>query len=80
VGKPEGKRPLGRPLCRWVDNTKMDLKQIGWGNMEWIHLAQDFNQWRTLVYAECIEYWKILERLSDWRLLKKNPAPWSSVS
>jgi hypothetical protein len=49
VGKPEGKRPLGRPRCRWVGNIKMDLKEIGWGGMNWIHLAQDRYQWRALV-------------------------------
>jgi hypothetical protein len=49
VGKPEGKRPLGRPICRWVDNIKMDLREIGWGGMDWIELAQDRDQWRDLV-------------------------------
>jgi hypothetical protein len=39
VGKPEGKRPLGRPWHRWVDNIKMDLREIGWGSMDWINLA-----------------------------------------
>jgi hypothetical protein len=41
VGKPEGKRPLGRPRRRWVDNIKMDLREIGWDCMDWIDLAQD---------------------------------------
>jgi hypothetical protein len=41
VGKPEGKRQLGRPRCRWVDDIKMDLKEIGWEGREWIQLAQD---------------------------------------
>jgi hypothetical protein len=41
VGKPEGKRPLGRPKRRWLDNYKMDLREIGWGGMHWIDLAQD---------------------------------------
>jgi hypothetical protein len=41
VGKPQGKRPLGRPRHRWVDNIKMDLKEIGWDGMDWIDLAQD---------------------------------------
>jgi hypothetical protein len=41
VGKPEGKRPLGRPRHRWVDNIKMDLGEIGWDGMDWIELAQD---------------------------------------
>jgi hypothetical protein len=49
VGKPEGKRSLGRPRSRWVDNIKMDLREIGWGGMDWIHLTQDRDQWRTLV-------------------------------
>jgi hypothetical protein len=41
VGKPEGKRPLGRPKRRWVDNIKMDLREIGWAGVDWIELAQD---------------------------------------
>jgi hypothetical protein len=41
VGKPEGKRPLGRPRRRWVDNIKIDLLEIGWGDVDWIGLAQD---------------------------------------
>jgi hypothetical protein len=49
LGKPEGKRPLGIPRCRWVGNIKMDLREIGWGGMDCIHLAQDRNQWRALV-------------------------------
>jgi hypothetical protein len=51
VGKPEGKRSLGRPRGRWVDNIKMDLLEIGWGNVDWIGLAQDRDKWRALVYA-----------------------------
>jgi hypothetical protein len=49
VGKPDGKRPLGRPRCRWVNNIKMDLRAIGWDGMDWIDLAQDRDQWRALV-------------------------------
>jgi hypothetical protein len=49
VGKPEGKRPLGRPRHRWVDNIKMDLREIGWDGMDWIDLAHDRDQWRVLV-------------------------------
>jgi hypothetical protein len=41
VGEPEGKRPLGRPRRKWADNIKMDLREIGWGGMNWIDLAQD---------------------------------------
>jgi hypothetical protein len=51
VGNPEGKRPLGRPKRRWVDNIKMDLKEILWGGMDWIDLAQDRDQWWALVNA-----------------------------
>jgi hypothetical protein len=49
VGKPEGKRPLGRPRCRWVDNIKMDLREIGWSRVDWMDMAQDRDQWRALV-------------------------------
>jgi hypothetical protein len=49
VGKPEGKRPLGRPRRMWVDNIKMNLGEIGWGGMDWVDLAQDNDQWRALV-------------------------------
>jgi hypothetical protein len=49
VGKPEEKRPLRRPRHRWVDNIKMDLREIEWGNMDWIVLPQDRDQWRALV-------------------------------
>ena len=51
VGKPEGRRPLGRPRRRWADNIKMDLQQMGCGYMDWIGLAQDEDRWRTLVSA-----------------------------
>jgi hypothetical protein len=49
VGKPEGKRPLERSRRRWVDNIKMDLREIGWNGMDCIDLAQDTDQWRALV-------------------------------
>ena len=49
VGKPERRRPLGRPRCRWVDNIRMDLQEVGCGYMDWIGLAQDRDRWRTLV-------------------------------
>jgi hypothetical protein len=48
VGKPEGKKPLGRPRRRCVDNIKMDLEEIGWDGVDWIELAQDRDQWRAL--------------------------------
>ena len=49
VGKPEGKRPLGRPRRRWEDNIKMDLQEVGRGRRDWMELAQDRNGWRSLV-------------------------------
>jgi hypothetical protein len=49
VGRPEVRRPLGRPRRRWEDNIKMDLREIGSGNVDWIHLAQDRDRWRALV-------------------------------
>ena len=51
VAKPEGKRPHGRHWRRWKDNTKMDLEEIGCGDMGWIDLAQDRDSWRSLVKA-----------------------------
>jgi hypothetical protein len=49
TGKPEGKRPLGRPRRRWVDGIRMDLREIGCGSVDWIRLAQDRDRWRALV-------------------------------
>ena len=51
VGKPEGKRPLGRPRRRWEDNIKMDLQEVGCGGMDWIELAQDKDRCRAIVTA-----------------------------
>jgi hypothetical protein len=51
VGQPHGRRPLGRPRCRWEDNIKMNLQEVGWGGMDWINLAQDRDRWRPLVYT-----------------------------
>jgi hypothetical protein len=51
VGKPEGKRPLGRPRRRWVDNIKIDLLEIGRGGVDWIGLAQDKDKWRAPLNA-----------------------------
>jgi hypothetical protein len=65
VGKPEGKRPLGRPRCRWIDNIKMDLLQIGVNVADWIGLAQDRYRWRALVNSVnepsgSIKCWELL--------------------
>jgi hypothetical protein len=49
VGKPEGRKPLGTPRCRWVDNTRMDLGEVGRDDVDWIGQAQDRNRWRALV-------------------------------
>jgi hypothetical protein len=49
VGRPEGRRPLGRPRRRWEDNIKMDLREIGFGDVDWLHWAQDKDRWRALV-------------------------------
>jgi hypothetical protein len=49
VVKPEGRRPLGRPRCRWVDNVSMDFIEVKWGDVDWIGLAQDRDRWRALV-------------------------------
>jgi hypothetical protein len=51
VGKPEGRRLLGKPRRRWEDNIKMDLREVGWGGMDWISLAQDRDRCRALVNA-----------------------------
>jgi hypothetical protein len=83
VGKPEGRRPLGRPRRRWVDNIKMDLREIEWDGMDWFELAQDRDQWRALVNTvmnlrvlkNC---WEFPEWLHSWQLLKKGSAPYIS--
>jgi hypothetical protein len=49
MGKPREKRPLGRPRCRWVDNIKIDVGEVGWGDVDWVGLAQNGNRWRALV-------------------------------
>jgi hypothetical protein len=79
VGKPEGKRPLGSSRCRWVDNIKMDLREIGWDGRDWIELAEDRDHWRALVNTvinlrvpkNC---WEFPEWLHNWQLLKKGSA------
>jgi hypothetical protein len=49
VGKPEGRRPLGRPRLMWLDNITTDLVEVGWGDVDWIGLARDRDRWRALV-------------------------------
>jgi len=49
IGKPQVKRPLGRPGRRWEDNITMDVREIGWKNVDWTHLTQDREQWRAVV-------------------------------
>jgi hypothetical protein len=51
VRKPEGKRPLGRPRCRWTDNIKMNLQEVGCGGLDWVDLAQDRDRWQAFVNA-----------------------------
>jgi len=51
VGKPEGRRPLGRPRHRWEDSIKMDLRDVGCGGVDWVELAEDRDRWRALVNA-----------------------------
>jgi hypothetical protein len=51
VGKPEGTRLLGRPRRRWEDGSRMDLREIGWGSVDWIQLAQDRGRWRAVLSA-----------------------------
>jgi hypothetical protein len=51
MGNPEGKRQLARPRSRWVDNIRMDLREIGWNGMDWIDLAQDRDHWKALANA-----------------------------
>jgi hypothetical protein len=51
MGRPEGRRPLGRPRHRWEDNIKIDLQEVGWAGMNWIDMAQDRDRWRAVVSA-----------------------------
>jgi hypothetical protein len=59
VGKPEGKSPLERPRRRWEDGIKMELREIGWGGVEWFHLAQDRDRSRAVVNAVMnLRFWR----------------------
>jgi hypothetical protein len=80
VGEPEGKRPLGRPRRRWVDNIKIDLREKGWDGVDWTGLAQDRDQ----LEGSCehgnepsgsIKCWEVLEWLQNWQLLRQGSAP-----
>jgi hypothetical protein len=71
--KPEGKKPLGRRRRRWVDNIKMDLREIGWDGVDWTDVAQDTDQWRALVNT--VMNLRVPEWLHNWRLLKKGSTP-----
>jgi hypothetical protein len=76
MGKPEGKRPIGRPRHRWEDDIKTDLREIGWGGMDWIHLAQNRDQWRALVNMKMNlqvpqHFWKFLNRLATGSFSKR---------
>jgi hypothetical protein len=72
VGEPEGKRPLGKPRRRWVDNIKIDLEDGGWGDVDWIGLAQDRNRWRAVVNSVLnlptgsMKCWETIEWLHNW--------------
>jgi hypothetical protein len=81
LGKPEGKRPLGRPRRRWIDNIKMDLSEIGVSVVDWIGLAQDRYRWRTLVNSVMnLRFHKILgttEWLHNLWPLERYSAPQS---
>jgi hypothetical protein len=72
VGKPEGKRPLGRPRRRWVNNIEMDLRGIGWHGVDWMACENGIEP------SGSIKCWGVLEGLHNWRLLKKGSAPYVS--
>ncbi|KAJ4450519.1 hypothetical protein ANN_01946 [Periplaneta americana] len=72
VGRPEGKRPLGRPRRRWEDNIKMDLREVGYDGRDWINLAQDRDRWRAYVRAAMnLRVLKIKLRVFENKVLRK---------
>jgi hypothetical protein len=80
VGTQEGKKLLEKPRCRWLENIKMDLREIEWGGVDWTDLVQDRYQWRALCQhgnepSVSIKYSKVLEYLHNWRLLKMGSTP-----
>jgi hypothetical protein len=76
VGKPEGKRPLGRPRRMWVVNIKMDLRAISWGVTDWIDMGpMEGSCEHGYQSSGSINFWEVLEYLHNWRLLKKGSAP-----
>jgi hypothetical protein len=82
VGRPEGKRPLGRTRRRWKDNIKMDLCETMIDGAKWIRLAQDRVQWWASLITVMnlrvpLESWVLFDKLSDYQLSKEYPAPWS---
>jgi hypothetical protein len=69
VGKPQRKRPLGIPRCRWVDNIRMDLEEVGWGDVDWVGLARDRDKWRALVNTVMnLENYRVASQLAASRV------------
>jgi hypothetical protein len=73
-GNPEGKRSLGRPRRKWMDNIRMDLREIGWDGVDWIDVSQDTGQWRAFVNTVMnlrgsTKCWEVLQWLHNWWLL-----------
>jgi hypothetical protein len=79
VEKRQAKRPLGRPKYSWMDNIKMDLGETGWGGMDWIDVAQDMEQCKSIVYTVTnLRISLDTERLRDWGLVNKGSAGFTS--
>jgi hypothetical protein len=72
MGKPEGKRPLGRPKRRWEDGIRMELREIGWGSVDWIQLAQDRDRWWAVV--KTVMNLRVLRQPSPLCIMQKNKA------